>query len=767
MAGESSGVQSASFWSPTDSVRSGLDWDHAPFTGQEENITGRRLRECWRIAWNYKFLILAFVAVSLTCGFVLTLLTPRVYTASATLEIDRQTSDLVGGGDVPQLDPSGQDALDLGAQDEEFFKTQYGLLKSRSLAVAVATSENLADDPAFLHAMHINAGKNRKASLALIAGILTSGLGVSPIPDSRLVVITFDSPDPGLSARIVNAFADNFIRSNLQRRFNASAYARNFLEQRLAELKAKLEESERELVGYAAQQQIIHVSQPVGANKQESSPESLDATNLSYANEALSAAETNMLMAQRRWRGTQVAPGLAAPDILGDPAVQQLRQKRATLQARYEELGEIFKPDYPEMQQVKAQIADIDAQLEVAADTVRRSLKVQAETAADQTAALADRVTQLKTSVLDERNREIQYNILQREVDSTRTLYEGLLQRYKEIGVLGGVTTNNVSIVDSATPPGGPSRPDPKHNFTMAAMLGLGLGLGLAYLLDALDRAISTPVDVEAKLGLPVLGCVPLLERTVHPLGALADLRSPFSEAHHAIRTNLAFASNAGLPKVLALTSTLPEEGKSTTALALAQGFARIRMRVLLVELDLRNPSQHRTICARNGVGISTVLTGDARLCDAIQETSWPNLFLIPSGPLPASPAELLEGTRFPALVKEAADLFDIVILDGPPVMGLADALLVASAATGTILTVEAGRTDRTQARAAIKRLRRANARLCGAVLTKFDASKTSYDGYDYSYEYAYQGEGQLRRMNTSAELAPSRRAERRVAPVE
>jgi capsular exopolysaccharide synthesis family protein len=288
-------------------------------------------------------------------------------------------------------------------------------------------------------------------------------------------------------------------------------------------------------------------------------------------------------------------------------------------------------------------------------------------------------------------------------------------------------------------------------------VLGLGLGLGFAFLLETLDRAISKPGDVESKLGLPLLGCVPLLGRTVRPIVALSDMRSPFSEAHHSIRTNLAFAGQLGPPKVLALTSALPEEGKSTTAFALAHGFARIGQRVLLIELDLRNPSQHRTFRAQNAVGVSSLLTGDARLCAAIQRTVWPNLFLIPSGPSPASPAELLEGPRFPAMVREAAELFDVVILDGPPVIGLADALLVAAVATGTILTIEAGRTDRTQARTALKRLRWANARLLGAVLTKFDTSKTPYDGYDYAREYDYQSDGEFERLSEPAAASRQR----------
>jgi succinoglycan biosynthesis transport protein ExoP len=742
MVGERDGSGGSNLWAPAEVARRAVArshenvvtaWEDVQLADPAEGGQGLRLLEYWRIVYKHKWLILAVLAVSLAIGVAVTLMTPKVYTASTTLEIDRETTNVVGMGDVSPMDKL--------ARDQEFFQTQYGLLKSWSLASRVAQSENLANDPAFLRAIGVRHPRKgpRAADGSWIAGMLVGGLGVFPVRDSRLVRLSFDSSDPALSARIANAFADNFIASNLERRFEASAYARNFLEQRLAEQKAKLEDSERQLVAYATQQQIIQIGQP-GGGKDAPPPQSLDATNLGGTDAALTAAKANLIMAEQRWRAAQAAPGLSAPDILADPTVQQLRQDRARLQAQYNDQLKIYKPDYPDMLQLKAQIDDLDKQLTVAADTIRRSLKTQADAASQQVAALQGQVGQLKTSVLDERNREIQYNILQREVDTTRTLYDGLLQRYKEIGIAGGITSNNISVVDRARVPGGPSKPQPMRNMMLAGMTGLGLGVLLAFLLETLDQAIRKPVDVESKLGLPVLGSVPLLQKGMQPLEALTDLRSPFSEAYHSIRSNLAFSTNDGAPRVLALTSARPEEGKSTTSLALGQGFARVGMRVLLVDLDLRNPSQHKTFGADNRVGASSLLTGAVRLQGAVQPTDWPNLFLIPSGPLPPSPAELLIGPRLVAFIKEATEHFDIVILDGPPVMGLADAPLIASVATGAVLTIEAGRTTRAQAKAAIKRLRLGNARIFGVVLTKFDSRKTQYGyGYNYNYEYDYQ----------------------------
>jgi len=760
MVGERDNIGGSNPWAPADVARRAVArsretvvaaWDDVHFAEAPETSQGLRLLEYWRILYKYKWLIAAVVAVSLAIGFVGTLLTPRVYTAGTTIEIDREASNVVGLNEVQPVDRL--------ARDQEFFQTQYGLLKSWSLAQRVAQSQNLGSDPELLKAL----GMRRRAARAAAApgsndwvvGFLQSGLGVFPVRDSRLVRITFDSPDPALSARIANAFADNFIASNLQRRFDASSYARDFLEQQLAQLKAKLEDSERQLVAYATQQQIIQVAEP-NPGKDSPPPQSLSATNLGALNADLTAAKANLVQVAERYRAEQAAPGLSAPELLSDPTVTELRQEQVRLTIQYNDQLKVYKPDYPDMLQLKGQLDDVNRQLAAAADTIRGSLKTQLNAAQQQVNALQGQVDGLKGTVLDERNREIQYNILQREVDTTRTLYDGLLERYKEIGVAGGITTNNISIVDRARPPGGPSKPQPAHNLMVAGLTGLGAGVLLAFLLEALDQAVRKPADVESKLGLPVLGTVPLLQKGVQPMEALADLRSPFSEAYHSIRSNLAFATNDGAPRVLAITSARPEEGKSTTAFALAQGFARAGLRVLLVDLDLRNPSQHKVLGADNRVGASNLLTGSVRLQGAVQPTDWPNLFLIPSGPLPPSPAELLIGPRLVAFIKEAMEHFDIVILDGPPVMGLADAPLIASVAAGAVLTIEAGRTSRAQARAAIKRLRLGNARLFGAILTKFDARRTAY-GYGYAYAYDYEYDYQYGRKPAEPVVAAPR----------
>jgi capsular exopolysaccharide synthesis family protein len=388
------------------------------------------------------------------------------------------------------------------------------------------------------------------------------------------------------------------------------------------------------------------------------------------------------------------------------------------------------------MIQTKAQIAELDKEIAAQSDTIKGSLKTAYDTALGREAALMAQVNGLKGTLLDQDKRSIQYNILQRDVDTNRTLYDGLLQRYKEIGVAGGIGTNNISVVDKANLPGSPFKPKPLHNIALAAAIGLALGLLAAFGLEVMDESVRSPEDVETKMAVPMLGSIPLLG-TLTPLDALKDRRSIVSEAYYSARTALQFSTSDGVPRSLVVTSSRPGEGKTTTAMALAMNFARLGLRVLLIDSDLRHPSLHRLLDRPVDRGLTLFLTNSVGLDEIIQTTDYKNLFLTTSGPVPPNPAELLAGPRFAALLAEAESKFDLVVMDSAPVMGLADAPLIASVAAGTVFVIEAGWTRTGLAKIALGRLRAANARIIGCLLTKFNAKKAGY-GYGYGDGYGY-----------------------------
>ncbi|WP_309090554.1 polysaccharide biosynthesis tyrosine autokinase [Phenylobacterium sp.] len=702
----------------------------------------------WRMALKHRNLIIGCFLGVLALGAALTFLMTPIYTAQATLQIDRESARVFN---LEEVSPS--ESL---IQGEEFFQTQYGLLRSRSLAERVISTLGLASSDEALESIGATPPPDQGSAAARAAArreaaleALQENLSVSPVRGSRLVAVGFDNPDPVVAARIANAFAENFIQANLDRKFESSKYAREFLEERIAQTKVRLEETERQLVAYAANQQIINVGESGEDGDTPGASRSLTSNNLVALNSALARVRAERIAAEERWRSASSSPLMSLPAVLANPTIQRLTEQRALLNAEYQQKGQLYQAEYPEMVRLRAQIQEADQQIRTIATNIRNSIQREYETLANQEQSLQRQVTGLTGEVIDLRNRSIQYNILQRELDTTRTLYEGLLQRYKEVSVTGGVAANNISIVDAAAPPSEPSKPDLLLNLLLAAILGLGLGVVGALVLEALDETVATPDDAESKLGSPVLGVVPLLAKGQTTASALADVRSAFSEAYYSLITALQFSTPDGAPASILVSSARPAEGKSTTAYAVALNMARVGRRVLLVDGDLRNPSMHRVVGIENERGMSNLLSGSADLASVVHPTAHENLAFIPCGPLPPNPAELWGGDRVRDFLNEARSRFDHVVIDGPPVLGFADAPLLAAVVGGVVFVLESRGTKRGQARGALRRLRVGRAHLLGVVLTKFNAKSTSYGGYDYAYDYNYggeQGDDQARR---------------------
>ena len=692
------------------------------------------LAQYWRLAVKHRLLILGAVLASVVLGIAATLLMTPIYSSSVTLQIDREAARVLNVQDVQP-----REAM---IQGEEFFQTQYGLLRSRTLAERVMDNLGLATSDGFLEQMGAEApdvqgtaaeraARRREAVLEVIE----ENLGVSPIRGSRLVIVSFESPDPILAARVANAFADEFIQSNLDRKYESSAYARRFLEDRIAQTKARLEDTERALVAYASSEQIINLREATSANTDS---QSLASLSLGSLNDALARARAARVAAEEKWRQASQASILTLPEVLQNPGIQRLLEERAKVGAEYEQKLQLYQAEFPEMLQLKARIDELDVQIRTIGEGIRNSLRGDYVVASNAEQALQRQVNALKADVLDLRNRSVQYNILQRELDTSRSQYDALLQRYKEVGVSAEIASNNVSIIDRAIAPKEPSKPRLLVNLALALIIGLGIGVVAAATLEALDETLATPDDVESKLGLPLLAVIPLLQKDLSPQAALRDTRTDFSEAYYSLRTALQFSTPNGTPPSLLVTSSRPAEGKSTTAFATALNLARLGRRVLLADGDLRNPSMHRVVGVENDAGMSNLLSGGAELRSLLKSTSQANLDFIACGPLPPNPAELWGGDRLKRVLEEAAGSYDHVVIDGPPVLGFADAPLLASAVGGTMFVLEAKGTRRAQARGALRRLAVGKGHILGAVLTKFNTKAVQYGGYDYAYDYHY-----------------------------
>ena len=698
---------------------------------------GIDLLSYWRILLKRKWTVLATLGIVFFTVLVATLLTTPIYRATATLQIDLEPTKVVEVGNTTAADPMVFD----------YYQTQYELLKSRTLAKRVArqlVSEGVQYQQSnaaslseklgrLLHRRPVAktaTGLAGKGAADGMTGVVQGGLNIEPVRDSRLVRINFDSPSAQFAAQAANAVAEGFIASNIERGFDASSYAKKYLEDHLQQLRVKLEDSEKQLVEVAQQEKIF------GSSKDG---QSLSDQNLTQLNAALSVAQDARIRAEARWRQAAAASGTALPsDMLANSIVHALQQKRAELMGQYQDRLSIYKPAYPLMQQLQSQIAEIEKQINAEVANIKGSARSDYQAALAQESLLTRQMDTAKSGVLDLESRSIRYNVLKREVDTNRQLYDGLLQRYKEVGLAGGVSTNNISVVDRAEIPGRPYKPSLFTNTLLAMLAGLALGILLAFFFEYLDDTLKTPDDIEKQLGLAVLGIIPRL-KNMTPAKALEDPRSAFSEAYRSVRTALQFSTESGVPRSLLITSSMPSEGKSTTALTLAQNFAQLGKRVLLIDADLRNPTMHKTLGLDNSLGLSNCLAGAAKPQDVIHTVPDSSLHVILAGPLPPNPAELLAGPKMLSLLTVAMAKYDQVIIDGPPTMGLADAPIIAHVAMGTLLIVDAAQTRKDVAKGAVKRLHSARARLIGALLTKYDARRAGYgSGYgDYSY-YTY-----------------------------
>ena len=699
----------------------------------------------WHILVKRRWLVLSILAGVVALALLATLMATPIYRATSLVQLEKQGTQVV---QVEGMMPSDD------RYDPAFFQTQYELLKSRSLAERVANELGLDSaalerftEPGWLGRMLALLRPEARKEAATVdaeaadelkkaADLVGAGLTVEPVRNSQLVRINYDSPSPEFSARVANALAEGFIAAGLERNFGASSYATTYLEDQLKLTKAKLEQSERQLVAFAQKENIVNTGE---------GGQSLATQNLTQLNAALAAAQDQRIRAQARWR--QAASGPMPADMIGNSNIRILQQQKAQLQGEYQLKLATYKPDYPEMLQLKSQIDELDRQVSRETSGVRSSVKAEYDAAAAQESMLKSQIASLRNEALDVDGRSIQYNILKREVDTNRQLYDGLLQRFKEVGVAGNVRPNNISVIDRAAVPKSRFKPNLALNLAIGLLLGGMLGVLAAFLLEFLDDTLKTPEDVEQKLKLAVLGVVPKLGPKDNIDEISRDTRSSFSEAYRSVRTSLQFATDHGVPKTLLVTSSAPGEGKSTTALALARNFAQLGKSVLLIEGDLRNPSLHKTLGIRSEVGLSNLLAGGCTLAEATVETEDPQLKVIFAGPLPPNPAELLSGSKLVSMLTVAAERYDQVIIDGPPVLGLADAPILANAADGTLLVVNSSKTKINAAQAALKRLLVARARVVGALLSKYDAKAAGYGyGYGYHYQsyYAYGGNPKL-----------------------
>lgn len=734
----------------------------------------------WRVLRKRRWTVLAIFTVVFLGVLIGTLKTKPVFEARALLEIEKENPNIL----------TVKELFELETVSDTYLETQYKVLRSDALARRVILQLRLdrlsefnpyASSPTTVAAAAPGSFASQDDPLpgpdAMQATLASyhQKLSVTPVKRSRLVELSFASHDPELAAAVVNALADNYIEQSLEVRWQATQKASEWLAQQLESLKLKLERSEEDLQRYAQQNGLLFLETAEGR------PEHILDERLRQLQEELTRAQAERFERESRYRLVEAGQFAALPG--GESSVAaDLLLRLAELRRERAELATTFTGEYPRVRQLDNQIAEVERLLAAEHDRMAQRVRNEYEAALSREQMLARAFAeqqQLRNQIAE---RSVQYNILKREAETNRELYEGLLQRLKEAGVSSGIKSSNIRVVDRATAPRKPSKPNLPLNLVLGAVFGMGLGIGAALLTDYLDNTVKGSEDVERLLRLPVLAFIPAAESLAGDrsggygygrlpkrsggrrlIGSAASKpngkpavdgsagwvridrpeleRSALAEAFASLRTSVLLSAADRPPRTLLVTSAQPGEGKTTVSANLAISLAQLGQRVLLIDGDMRRPSVHRAFGLSRQQGLASYLAGAVDWPDVIQPTGITGLDALVCGPVPPNPAELLSAERMQTLLRETARQYHTVILDSPPLLNVSDSRVLATRVEGVVLVVKSGATPRELVQRARAHVEGVGANLIGVVLNNLDVR--AVDGYSYYHYYDYsRGDG-------------------------
>lgn len=732
------------------------------------------LAEYFRVLQQYRWLILGVAAAVLTAALIFAFTRTPMYTAEAILLIERQAPRVLKAQEDTQS--SQPDYYGAG----EFYKTQYELLRSRDLAaMALQGSDVEAELIGKEQKNQRDADKGNKGLIGKLQsdraknlarptnnpadeshpgliGAYLAMLSVTPVQGTSLVKIGFSSPDPKLSARLANLHSAAYTRYGIEMRAKANQHALNFLQKKLLDLKERIEKSEAALNRYRKDKGIISLDDK----------ENLVIDRLTDLNNRLTEAEAERIGIETQIHVIRKGDSDSLPAIAASAMVQGLKGELSRLQSEYSQLSREFKPGYPRLDKVKAQMDNVQTQLTGEIHAEARRIEAAYQSARAKENELRSRLQEQKKTTFDLKDAGVQYAILGREVDTNRQLYDSVLQRFKEMSVAAEVRTSNVYIMEQANAPSSPSYPRKQRTLALGLLLGLAGGIGLAFLLDRLDNTLKTPEESETYLNLPSLAVIPdflklnnqgsylphhlrrLINRDSdesghgggkelilehHPLSIVA-------ESYRALRTSLLLSRAAERPRTLLFTSAIRDEGKTATAVNTAIMFAQMGLKTVLIDADLRRPRCHKVLSVERDFGLAEVLTGHVTLADVVRRTTTAHCSFVSSGSLPPNPAELLGSAKMREIIDQLRGDFDCVIFDSPPVMPVTDAVLLAQAVDGVVLVVDSQKTAKNLIREVRSKLVNFQAKILGVVLNRVDTQRAGYSHY-YSHYTNYYAE--------------------------
>ena len=711
------------------------------------------LREYMRVLIKRKWMVIAVIVAIFMAVAIASLRQTPIYDAVGRIAVNKADSNLISFKDSnPDIDY---------VYEQSDLDTEVRILQSDLMALQVIRQLNLDRRPEFgghadqvqgnLVADPLQTDSNRASSLL---ASFHGRLRVALIPSTRIIEIHFTSIDPQLAASAVNTLAATYVEQNFKTKFESTMQASDWLSKQLVDLQMKVETSQEKLVRYQKEHEILGMDE-----KQNITTEKLDELN-----KEMTAAESDRMQKEAVYRQSQTNdPDAIAAAIISDSTgstssatsslLDKLREQQAGLRIQVAEISTQFGPAYPKVAQLNNQIKEIDRQMQSETNKAVDHLKGQYLAALQRENMLRASFEKQKQEANKLNESAIEYSILKRDLDSNRTLYEGLLEKLKEAGVTAGLRSNNFRIIDAARVPTSPSEPNIPRNLSFALVLGIISGVGLAFVLENMDNTVRTPEQAQAVSALPSLGMIPLGSKSGNrgPSGKRLALtasneavetvtqirpQSQMAESYRALRTSLLLSNLGAPPKVIMVTSARPQEGKTTTSINTAIVLAQKGVRVLLIDADLRRPSIHKALGMGPRSGLSNVLTGSATLQQTISTSPiLPNLLVLPAGTPPPNPAELLASANMRELVMELRESYDHIVIYTPPTLSVTDAVVLSPRADATILVIRSGQTTKQALRRARDILMQVNAHVAGVLLNAVDLTSP-----DYYYYYEYQG---------------------------
>lgn len=701
---------------------------------------------------KHQWLILSFLLAVVTIVAIATFRMQAVYVATARIEIDRENSSI--------LPFQGADPYEYMLDQDNYIETQSKILTSETLALQTIRSSGLGARPEYSspngpsEALTIGSLENQKRPPEL--GAFLGSLSVRRVPNSQLLDVSFESTDPQFAARVVNEHIKNFQEQNIRSRFDETTRATSWLHDELDELRIKVQQSEDKRIAYERQNQIWTLDDKSNITSQR----------LADINKALTDAQEDRMKKQALYQFAKSGGVSEVPQLRDNPILQGLIQKRQSVEQDYNEALSQYGPKFPKVLRLQAQLKDTDQLIQNEKSNALDRTETDYREAKEREDLLTQALNQQKAEANAMAERLVEYNIIKREAEANKTLYDGLMTKLKEVGISSALQSSNIRVVDPAMIPSSPSRPAKARNIALAFLVGLVGGIGLALIREYLDNTVKTPDDIETLTRLPSLAVVPQFAET-NGNGSRKRLlpgissnghetrielvaqhlpKSQMSEAFRALRTSLLLSQPGRPPQVILVTSALPREGKTTAAANLAVTLAQLGDRTVLVDGDLRKPGVGRLLNLGNGkyAGLSSYLAGVSSLeLVTVPHPVIPNLAAIPTGPLPPNPADLLSSIKLAQAIAELRTKFKFIVIDSPPVMAATDAVILSVQTDGVLLVVRSGDTPKEAFTRTRDLLSSVKCHILGVVLNAVDSGAPdyyySYRYYPYSYGYGPQ----------------------------